>query len=388
MPQTLEGSELGPVAKQPLATSQPKYEQVRDYFIKKIRSGALEAGTALPSEARLATMMSVARSTVRQALAGLEQDGLVRRIHGKGTFVCDEAPSQIRQSQDLFALVLPETNTAFYPSLQRSFELAAAKLHNQVIVCNTHNDVDKQASAILQLMDLRVAGVAIVPPTVAVTPAFHIRQLQKHDIPVVSCARPVPGTKAPLLSIPFEAVGILAGERIRKAGHRRIAFVSTSRSTATAAYERGLQTAIGKENAVETFIGSTTRPTDYTEVASQCSAWIDRAFSGPARPTAIFCGFDSLAESLYMLLAQRGLRVPQDVSLVGFGGTHRTGGLSAHLSSVTLDEVGMANNAVELLSNMKSGLMPIDSAKNKNIPLAFTDGDTLAPPPKLAALTV
>jgi DNA-binding LacI/PurR family transcriptional regulator len=314
-------------------------------------------------------------------LAGLEQDGLVKRIHGKGTFVCDEAPGQLYQAQDLFALILPETETAFYPSLQRSFESAAAALHNQVVVCNSHNDVDKQASAILQLIDLRVAGVAIVPPTVTATPAFHIRQLQKHDIPVVCCSRSVPGTRAPLLGIPFEAVGQLAGERIGQAGHRRVALVSTSRSTATTAYEQGLRKALGQAVEVQSFVSSCTRPTDYTQVAAECNAWLDRVYADAHGPTAIFCGFDSLAESLYMLLAQRGLRVPQDVSLVGFGGTHRGGGLSAHLSSVTIDEVGMGHQAIDLLARMRRGALPIDAGENRDIPLDFNSGSTLAPPP-------
>lgn len=350
-------------------------------MIAQIRSGALEAGAALPSENRLASMMSLARSTVRQALAGLEQDGLVKRIHGKGTFVCEASPIRVSQTQDLFALILPETETAFYPALQRSFELAAAELHNQVVVCNSHNDVDKQASAIMQLIDLRVAGVAIVPTTVTATPAFHIRQLQRHGIPVVCCSRSVPATRAPLLGIPFEAVGRLAGERIRLAGHRRVGFVSTSRSTATAAYEQGLQKALGKSIQVESFVSSSTRPTNYTQVAAECNAWLDRVYTGGRGPTAIFCGFDSLAESMYMLLVQRGLRVPQDVSLVGFGGTRRGGGLSAHLSSVTIDEVGMGRQAIELLAHMRRGALPIETVESRDMPLDFNIGNTLAPLP-------
>lgn len=385
MPQALELSDFSTGSGDELSTSQPKYEQLRDYVISQIQSGVLEAGAALPSENRLASIMNVARSTVRQALAGLEQDGLVKRIHGKGTFVCEVAPGQLYRAQDLFALILPETETAFYPSLQRSFESAAAELHNQVVVCNSHNDVDKQASAILQLIDLRVAGVAIVPPTVTATPAFHIRQLQKHDIPVVCCSRSITGTKAPLLGIPFEAVGELAGEQIQQAGHRRVAFVSTSRSTATTAYERGLQKSLGRSVEVESFVSSSTRPTDYSQVASECNAWLDRIYADGRGPTAIFCGFDSLAESLYMLLSQRGLRVPQDVSLVGFGGTRRGGGLSAHLSSVTIDEVGMGHQAIDLLSRMRRGVVPIDADDHRDIPLAFNTGSTLASPPAEAA---
>jgi len=381
MTQTLELSDLPDGPGEPFNGSRPKYLQLRDYVISQIQSGALEAGAALPSENRLASMMNLARSTIRQALAGLEQDGLVKRIHGKGTFVCDESLIQLSQTQDLFALILPETETAFYPALQRSFESAAAELHNQVVVCNSHNDVDKQASAIMQLIDLRVAGVAIIPTTVAATPAFHIRLLQRHDIPVVCCSRSVPSTRAPLLGIPFEAIGQLAGERIRQAGHRRVGFVSTSRSTATAAYERGLQKALGKSIQVESFVSSSARPTDYTQVAVECKAWLDRVYTGGLGPTAIFCGFDSLAESMYLLLVQRGLRVPQDVSLVGFGGTRRGGGLSAHLSSVTIDEVGMGTQAIDLLAQMRRGALPIETVENRDIPLDFNTGNTLAPPP-------
>ncbi|MEX1039110.1 MAG: LacI family DNA-binding transcriptional regulator [Pirellulaceae bacterium] len=355
----------------------PKYEQLREYVVSQIESGSLKAGAALPSENRLAESLQVARSTVRQALAALEKDGLVCRIHGKGTFVHDEAKQRLRKSQDLYALVVPETDTAFYPSLQRSFERAAAELHNQVIVCNSNNDIDKQASAILQLIDLKVAGVAIVPTTTT-TPAFHVRQLQKHGIPVVCCSRPVAGAEAPLIAIPFEDVGIRAGEELRKAGHRSVAFFTSGVSQASTAYLKGLKKAVGEGVHVSSFGPTDTAAIDTPRIAAACATALDKMLESDNPPTAIFCGFDSLAENLYVLAAQRGLRVPQDISIIGFGGRVRGSGLASHLASVTVDEVGLGQQAVELLSRMRKGELPLDSSEVRKLPLSFNTGSTLA----------
>ncbi|TWU25430.1 Arabinose metabolism transcriptional repressor [Novipirellula galeiformis] len=361
----------------------PKHEQTRDLIISQIQSGELQAGAALPSEMRLSETLQVARSTVRQALAALERDGLVRRIHGKGTFIHEEASQRLRKPRELFALVVPETETAFYPSLQRSFEQAAAAFHNQVIVCNSNNNLDKQASIVLQLIDLKVAGVAIVPTTSAATPAFHIRQLQKHNIPVVCCSRPVLGTESPLISIPFEKVGGLAGKEIRKAGHRRVAFFSNGVTEASAAYETGLRKSLGSDATITVFTASGCAATDYQSVTEQSATALDKMLASEQPPTAIFCSFDSLAESLYVLLAQRGLRVPQDISVVGVGGVFRGGGLSRHLASVTVDELSLGKQAIELLTRMRRNELAIDSREVRELTLAFSTGNTLGCVPKV-----
>lgn len=356
----------------------PKYEQTRELIVSQIQSGELMAGAALPSEIRLSESLQVARSTVRQALASLERDGLVRRIHGKGTFIHEEAAQRLCKPHELFALVLPETETAFYPSLQRSFEGAAAAFHNQVIVCNSNNNLDKQASIILQLIDLKVAGVAIVPATSSATPAMHIRQLQKHDIPVVCCSRPVLGTESPLISIPFEKVGLLAGTEIHKAGHRSVAFFCNSATQASAAYEAGLRKSMGGDATVAVFTPSGCAATDYQSVTEQSAIALDRMLASDQPPTAVFCSFDSLAENIYVLLVQRGLRVPQDISIVGVGGVFRGGGLSRHLASVTIDEYALGEQAIELLTRMRRNDLAIDSRLRRELPLAFSVGSTLA----------
>lgn len=71
----------------------PLYRQLESILRKKIVSGEYPAGCLLPSEAALAEKYSLSRITARQALALLENDDLVVRKRGKGTFVSEKLPA-------------------------------------------------------------------------------------------------------------------------------------------------------------------------------------------------------------------------------------------------------------------------------------------------------
>lgn len=65
----------------------PLYFQLREAILREIHEHGLRPGDKLPTEADLEGRYGVSRSTIRQALAHLEAEGLVKRIQGKGTFV-------------------------------------------------------------------------------------------------------------------------------------------------------------------------------------------------------------------------------------------------------------------------------------------------------------
>jgi len=67
----------------------PYYHQVKDSLRDSILNSTWPPGTALPSEADICEVFGVSRITVRQALAELELEGLVRRERGRGTFVAE-----------------------------------------------------------------------------------------------------------------------------------------------------------------------------------------------------------------------------------------------------------------------------------------------------------
>lgn len=65
----------------------PRYLKVRDFVAQAITQGELSPGDAIPTEAQLAKMHQVSVGTVRKAMDMLVNEGLVDRMHGKGTFV-------------------------------------------------------------------------------------------------------------------------------------------------------------------------------------------------------------------------------------------------------------------------------------------------------------
>jgi len=299
-----------------------KYECIQEHLKKQIKEGQLSPGTALPSEQQLANLFKSACSTVRQAMGMLEREGLVSRIQGKGTFVHKNARQRLASGLDILALVIPELLSGYYPSLQHSFEESASQLQNQMLVCCTRNNLDKQGNVILQLIDNQVGGVAIVPASTPPTPAYQIRQLQKAGIPVVLCHRPVEGIIAPLLGLPFKQIGRLAGESLVKAGHRRFAFFAPHCTLTTDLYLDGFQKALAEEDCEllqdNCYFGAD-GAIDMQELDADIADTLKRIMEKPDRPTAIFTTFDSMAERLYLHLTKLGLRMPEEVSLIGVG---------------------------------------------------------------------
>lgn len=72
------------------------YIQLKDAFRERIRTANWSAGSQIPSEAELCGIFGVSKITVRQAVSGLVDEGLLRKVQGKGTFVVPDAQSLAR----------------------------------------------------------------------------------------------------------------------------------------------------------------------------------------------------------------------------------------------------------------------------------------------------
>nr|WP_229501911.1 LacI family DNA-binding transcriptional regulator [Telluria cellulosilytica] len=117
-----------------------------------------------------------------------------------------------------------------------------------------------------------------------------------------------------------EGGGYAAAETVLRAGHRKIAFLQLIEGMVATrlrlqGFRRAMQDHGVRPNDAWLLHGATPGVED--EFA-QLRTTIDGLFAGAERPTAILCGNDKMAIRVIFLLQRRGLRVPEDVSVVGF----------------------------------------------------------------------
>lgn len=72
-----------------MTSTKPRYQQVKDFIVEQISTGALQPSDRVPSENQLVASMRVSRMTANRALRELTSEGYVERIAGRGTFVSD-----------------------------------------------------------------------------------------------------------------------------------------------------------------------------------------------------------------------------------------------------------------------------------------------------------
>jgi DNA-binding LacI/PurR family transcriptional regulator len=366
-----------------------KHERLRSQLLGEMAIGRLRPGDALPSEKELAHMLRVSRTTVRQALGALEEEGLVRRVQGKGTFISERPSEPTTTRTSSFAMVVNEVSTGYYPNLLAEFERVAKKFGRSTVVCSSNNDVAQQADHLMHLIHGRVTGIALNPCSTGMTPAYQVQVVQEAGIPIVLLHRQVADVKAPVLLVPQREVGYRAGQLIVEAGHRRVAFFSGFRAVRPQDYEQGFREAL-QEAGVDlpdefidcSQIKTNSSGNDYQLYEDHLETCLGRMLAGPNRPTALFATFDSMSEIIFLVVGKLGLRIPEDLSLVSYGGSRREGAVMRRLTAITIDEVEEARSAARLLVEMQEGRRAITSSEEIVLSLGCSPGQTLGPPPE------
>lgn len=355
-----------------------KWQAVRSYLLSKVSSGTFNPGDALPSENYLCDKVHVSRSTVRQAFRELENEGIVYRIRGKGTFLSNMKSSQNLISHEMFAVIVPGVRRSLYPSLTQGFDDFLYSENYQTMICQTYNDVDKQGNIILRLLHRGIDGIAIVPSTSGKTPAFQIQLLIDNRIPVVLCHRGVRGVAVPTLTWDREEVGRMAGSLLLNSGHRDIGYFGVYKYEVAEAHVRGLRQVMAEAGfdlpEERVVFGPTGEGPDREVKREKMMAEILLA---DRRPSAIVCSDDNEAEALYWLSQRMGIRVPDELSIVGFGDCHRNSVFRGLLTSVVIDEYELGIMAAQMLYRMKKSGNVCYEPQPRMLELRLSDGRTV-----------
>lgn len=213
---------------------------------------------------------------------------------------------------NVIALVLSDITNPFWTTVARGAEDAASEENYSVILCNTDEDVAKHDKYAQLLLRRQVDGFLLVPVSDAVDT---IRFIQQQDVSLVILDRQMPGVSVDVVRADSEGGAYELTRYVIELGHRRIAILSGPEiiSTSTqrvAGYKRALQDAHLKVDLELVSFGSFYQDSGYERTMKLL------ALSRP--PTAIFAGNNFIAIGMMKALYDSGLRIPEDMSVVGF----------------------------------------------------------------------
>jgi|SRR5450756_1710734 len=306
-----------------------KHRTISRQLATEIIAGKYRQTGRLPSEAQFVKRFGVSRPTVGRALKDLQEQGLIDRRRGSGTYVRpekDRAHDSHPAIPQLGMIVPNLRHTEIFESI--CGELASlARVNDYGLwwgasaspISEAKMTVEEAEALCARFIERGVAGVFFVPfehqadrETANRRIAEHLRQA---GIPVVLLDRdigPFPNRSTyDLVGIDNFAGGYLLAEHLIKLGVRRLGYVMRP-LTASTVDARIAGARIAMQNygleAPQPFVYAGD-PTDLKFV---------RSFTQSHHLDAVLCTSDHLAAQLLQSLARLNIRVPQDLRLVGF----------------------------------------------------------------------
>lgn len=124
-------------------------------------------GDRVPSEKELTEEFHVSQITTKNALAGLAEEGIVERIKGKGTFVCESyltsSNNQLNKPKGLIGLILPSMKTKIEQEFVNYIEKYVSNNGHNLIIKITRESQFEEADAIEMFRKMEVSGMIIFP---------------------------------------------------------------------------------------------------------------------------------------------------------------------------------------------------------------------------------
>jgi GntR family transcriptional regulator, arabinose operon transcriptional repressor len=330
----------------------PLYVQIADIIRQNILDGTWHNGDSIPPEKVLCAEFNIARGTLRQALQLLEHEGLLWREQGRGTFIrlLDQRnPVGSGQGQHL-AFVVPYIRDSSVSTILVGFQQVAEEAGFSVVFNHVENDVHQQQEVIQKLVAQDVKGIALYP--VNSDAGADIDKLTRAHYPIVLVDRYMKHFSTDYVMTDHFG-GVLRGVHyLFDQGHRRIGFV-TWLSPAVSMDHRllGYRQAL-RECDIEVDEGLICHVEGYPTV--------DRSplityLSDSNNPTAIFAANDQIAIALYRAAASVGLRIPQDLSIIGFDNLDLASHLNPPLTTVAQPFLEIGRQAAQILVSRLQG---------------------------------
>ncbi|TFE30875.1 LacI family transcriptional regulator [Cohnella luojiensis] len=260
------------------------------------------------------------------------------------------ARSLVRKKTDLIGVIVPDVTSSFYSTILSTIEKTASLNDYNLLVCNIIEDTDKELKYLQVFKQMRVDGIIIMHEKMD----DEIRELiHKLDIPIIfSSVKPV-DQKFISVIIDDYAAAYDATRHLIELGHKRIGFIGGDMRDVTSGQNRF----VGYSHALADFgvevVDDYIRFGDYKTQSGyeQMKAML----ACEVYPTAVFAVSDDMAVGAMNCIHDHGLRVPDDLSVIGFDGSQLTEQVRPRLTSMEQPILEMGKVTVDKLLDLISG---------------------------------
>jgi len=338
----------------------PKYLDIVEWTKLQIKNEVFKPNDKFLSEAELGKKFNVYRQTVRRALEILENQGLITRVQGSGTYISglrEHHHVKTGKRSMIIGVISTYLDNYIFPSIVRGVESVLSKDGYAIQLSSTNNSVDMEFRSLQSMLERQVDGL-IISPTRSALPCVNLdlyHTIIKSGIPIVFINSCYSELSVPFVALDDVKAGYLAAQHLLSKGHRNISgiFSHINRQGhlrylgyAKALSEYGISVReeyifwYSKENLNQILTGN-----PFMESLNTC--------------TAAVCFNDHLALTLIDHLRQIGKKVPEDLSLVGIDNSELAKVVS--LTSIVHPSEELGQAAANLLLSM------INGADGKNI---------------------
>ncbi|MBR6107991.1 MAG: GntR family transcriptional regulator [Oscillospiraceae bacterium] len=293
-----------------------KYLAIVDWSKDYIRSGQLKPNDRFLSEKELCSIHGVSRQTVRQALKCLENENVIYRVRGSGTFVKSGTAKPAVQNRCV-GVISTYFSDYIFPSIVTGIESVLNENGIAMQLAITHNQVSEEAQALRTMIANGVQGLIVEPSKSALpNPNMELYQeIKKNNIPLVYFNAKYPWADFPYAAMNDEAAGQTVTDHLFECGHRRISGIFALDDIQghkrycgymKSCLAHGVRTA---ENSVLWFATA-----EKSAIFQYAETKLLELIRGS---TAIVCYNDKLAVNLLRFCREHDIAVPEDLSVVG-----------------------------------------------------------------------
>ncbi|WP_100399904.1 catabolite control protein A [Bacillus sp. FJAT-44742] len=213
-------------------------------------------------------------------------------------------------------VIIPDISSIFFAELARGIEDIATMYKYNIILCNSDQNKDKEIHLINTLLEKQVDGILFMGGEIT---DEHAEQFKLSPVPVVLAATLDEKGEIPSVNIDYQQAAFDAVTALIEKGHQRVGMVSGSLEDPVNGYQKFSGYRKAHENAEIEFDETLVAVGDYSYHAGMDAAKSLNKQENP--PTAVFAATDEMALGVIHGFQDEGIKVPEDVEVVGFDNT-------------------------------------------------------------------